>query len=134
TKEQQEEVLGTYEQYPVKLAWAITVHKSQGLTFDKAIIDVGSAFAPGQVYVAMSRLRTLGGLILRTRIDPSVVSTDKDVQAFSERRLTQQPLPEQLRDQQRQYLEALLTSSFDLGDRVKKVGFARKDNRPGEFE
>lgn len=134
TKDQQEEVLGTYEQYPVKLAWAITVHKSQGLTFGKAIIDVGSAFAPGQVYVALSRLRSLDGLILRTRIDPAVVSTDRDVVAFSERRHAQQPLPEQLKDQQRQYLQAILASTFDLGDILKKVGFTRKDHNVGEFE
>ncbi len=134
TKEQQEEVLGTFEQYPVKLAWAITVHKSQGLTFSKAIIDVGSAFAPGQVYVALSRLRALDGLILRTRIDPSVVSTDKDVVAFSERRHAQQPLPEQLKEQQRQYLQAMLGSTFDLGDILRKVGFTRKDHDTGGFE
>ncbi len=134
TKEQKEEVLGTFEQYPVKLAWAITVHKSQGLTFDKAIIDVGHAFAPGQVYVALSRLRALGGLILRTRIDPSVVSTDREVVAFSERRHAQQPLPEQLKDQQRQYLQAVLASTFDLGDILKKTGFTRKDHDAGEFE
>lgn len=134
TKEQKEEVLGIFSQYPVKLAWAITVHKSQGLTFDKAIIDVGSAFAPGQVYVALSRLRTLGGLILRTRIDPSVVSTDKDVMAFSERQHTQQPLPEQLKEQQRHYLQAVLASTFDLGDITKKVGSVRKQNDGSEFE
>lgn len=135
TKDQEEEILGTYEQYPVKLAWAITVHKSQGLTFDKAIIDVGSAFAPGQVYVALSRLRSLDGLILRTRIDPSVVATDKDVMAFNERGHRQQPLPEQLKEQQRQYLQAVLTSTFDLGDLVKKVGFAQKDHAEvNEFE
>ncbi len=135
TKEQKEEVLGIFSQYPVKLAWAITVHKSQGLTFDKAIIDVGSAFAPGQVYVALSRLRTLGGLILRTRIEPSVVSTDKDVMAFSERQYTQQPLPEQLKEQQRQYLQAVLASTFDLGDITKKVGFVKKDHlEVNEFE
>lgn len=134
TKEQQEEVLGTFTQYPVRLAWAITVHKSQGLTFDKAIIDVGSAFAPGQVYVALSRLRSLEGLILRTRIDPAVVSTDKDVIAFSERRHAQQPLPEQLQEQQRHYLQGLLASTFDLGDLIRKVGLARKDNDGGGFE
>lgn len=134
TKEQKEEVLGTFEQYPVKLAWAITVHKSQGLTFSKAIIDVGSAFAPGQVYVALSRLRSLEGLVLRTRIDPSVVSTDKDVVAFSERRHTQQPLPEQLKEQQRQYLQAMLGSTFDLGEILKKTGFTRKDHDTGGFE
>lgn len=135
SKEQKEEILGTFEQYPVKLAWAITVHKSQGLTFDKAIIDVGSAFAPGQVYVALSRLRSLNGLILRTRISPSVVSTDRDVMAFSERMHTQQPLPVQLKEQQRQYLQAVLSSTYDLGDIQKKVGFVQKDHTEvGEFE
>ena len=135
SKDQKEEILGTYEQYPVKLAWAITVHKSQGLTFDKAIIDVGSAFAPGQVYVALSRLRSIQGLTLRTRIDPSVVSTDKDVMAFSERQHTQQPLPQQLKEQQRQYLQAVLISTFDLGDIMLKVASLQKDHTEvDEFE
>mgnify|MGYP003380296112 CR=1 FL=1 len=84
--------------------------------------------------MALSRLRTLGGLILRTRIDPSVVSTDKDVMAFSERQHTQQPLPEQLKEQQRHYLQAVLASTFDLGDITKKIGFVRKDNDADEFE
>jgi hypothetical protein len=119
----------------VKLAWAITVHKSQGLTFDKAIIDVGKAFAPGQVYVALSRLRSLDGLILRTRIDPSVVTTDRDVVAFSEARHAQQPLPEQLEEQQQHYLRAVLTSTFDLGDLQRKVDWIRKDHpETAEFE
>ncbi len=134
TKEQKEEVLGTFTQYPVKLAWAITVHTSQGLTFDKAVVDVGSAFAPGQVYVALSRLRSLDGLILRTRIDPGVVSTDREVVAFSKRGHAQPPLPEQLQEHQRRYIEAMLTSSFSLGDILKKLGFARKDKGAGEFE
>lgn len=128
TKEQEEEVLGTFEQYPIKLAWAITVHKSQGLTFSKAIIDVGQAFAPGQVYVALSRLRALDGLILRTRIDPSVVSSDKDVVAFTQRGEQQEPLPEQLKAKQREYLQQLLTGTFDLSELQRKVEWTQKDH------
>jgi GTPase SAR1 family protein len=135
TKEQHERILGTFQQYPVKLAWAITVHKSQGLTFDKAIIDVGRAFAPGQVYVALSRLRSLEGLVLRTRIDTSVVSTDRDVVAFSERRHTQQPLPEQLQEYQRRYLEDMLLATFDLADLLQRTEYVLKDHEEiGAFE
>lgn len=135
TKEQKEQPLGSFRQYPVKLAWAITVHKSQGLTFDKAIIDVGQAFAPGQVYVALSRLRSLQGLILRTRISKNVVSTDRDVVAFSERRHVQQPLPDQLKEQQQHYLRMVLTSTFDLGDLLKRAEFVQKDHTEvDEFE
>ena len=64
TKEIQETVIGTFTQYPLKLAWAITIHKSQGLTFERAVIDARDAFAHGQVYVALSRCRTLNGLVL----------------------------------------------------------------------
>ncbi|MBL0126858.1 MAG: helix-turn-helix domain-containing protein [Flavobacteriales bacterium] len=135
TKEQDEEVLGTFEQYPIKLAWAITVHKSQGLTFTKAIIDVGQAFAPGQVYVALSRLRSLDGLILRTRIDPSVVSSDKDVVAFTQRGVQQEPLPQQLELSQREYLKLLLAGTFDFSDMLRKVEYTQKDHpETAQFE
>lgn len=63
-----ERITGTFRQFPLKLAWAITIHKSQGLTFEKAVIDVANAFAPGQVYVALSRVRTLNGLYLKSEI------------------------------------------------------------------
>ena len=135
TKEQNEEIIGTFEQYPIKLAWAITVHKSQGLTFSKAIIDVGSAFAPGQVYVALSRLRSLDGLILRTRIDPSVVSSDRDVVAFTNRGFEQEPLPQQLKASQREYLKLLLAGTFDFSDMLRKVEYTQKDHpETAQFE
>ncbi len=135
TKEQEEEVLGTFEQYPIKLAWAITVHKSQGLTFSKAIIDVGQAFAPGQVYVALSRLRSLDGLILRTRIDPSVVSSDADVVAFTERGAQQEPLPQQLKAQQREYLRLLLAGTFAFGDIQRRIEYTQRDHpETAQFE
>lgn len=68
-----EVVIGTFKQFPLKLAWAITVHKSQGLTFEKAVIDVAVAFAPGQVYVALSRIRSLKGVFLKSTVSSSVI-------------------------------------------------------------
>jgi hypothetical protein len=114
THELAEEVIGTFTHFPLKLAWAITVHKSQGLTFDKAIIDVGSAFAPGQVYVALSRLRSLDGLILRTRINANVVRSDQAVVAFTARKDAQTQLPALLKEQQRMYLGELFANTFSL--------------------
>src|SRR4029079_9261645 len=83
TKEVQEEILGTFRQYPLKLAWAITIHKSQGLTFDNVIIDAGAAFAHGQVYVPLSRCRTIEGIVLSSKIHPASVKTDRRVSTYT---------------------------------------------------
>ena len=82
SKEISSKQIGRFKQYPLKAAWAITVHKSQGLTFDKAIIDVHAAFSPGQAYVALSRCRTLDGLVLGSPVSASVFMRDNAVDAY----------------------------------------------------
>ncbi|SIT02479.1 UvrD-like helicase C-terminal domain-containing protein [Chryseobacterium ureilyticum] len=76
------EVLGSFEQYPIRLAWAVTIHKSQGLTFDRVIVDAGRSFASGQVYVALSRCRTLEGIVLKSRIPESAIFKDDRIENF----------------------------------------------------
>jgi hypothetical protein len=83
TKEIKEKVVGTFRQYPLRLAWAITIHKSQGLTFEKAIIDAEAAFAHGQTYVALSRCKSLEGLVLSSRISKSTIISDNEIDTFS---------------------------------------------------
>lgn len=82
SKEISSKQIGRFKQYPLKAAWAITVHKSQGLTFDKAIIDVHAAFSPGQAYVALSRCRTMDGLVLSSPVSASVFMKDNAVDAY----------------------------------------------------
>ena len=82
SKEISSKQIGRFKQYPLKAAWAITVHKSQGFTFDKAIIDVHAAFSPGQAYVALSRCRTLDGLVLSSPVSASVFMRDNAVDAY----------------------------------------------------
>jgi DNA-binding NarL/FixJ family response regulator len=128
TRDLDEEVVGTFSQFPIKLAWAVTVHKSQGLTFDRAVIDVGQAFASGQVYVALSRLRSLDGLILKTRIDPSVISNDAIVVNFSKTKHAMDQLHQMLQERRLHYIHDLIAGTFLFAqvkedmDRIVKEG------------
>lgn len=85
TREIETEVQGIFRQYPLRLAWAITIHKSQGLTFDRAIIDANQSFAPGQVYVALSRCRSLDGLVLTSPLDQRAIISDNRVSSYMAR-------------------------------------------------
>lgn len=95
-KKIEEEIIGIYEQFPIKLAWAITVHKSQGLTFEKVIADLGSAFASGQVYVALSRCTSFNGLVLKSQLHPHAIKTDPRVIEFAKNETPETLIAEQL--------------------------------------
>ncbi len=110
----EEEVLGMFTQYPVRLAWAITIHKSQGLTFRHAIIDAGSSFASGQVYVALSRCTTLEGLVLRSTISRSAVITDQRILEFASREMSESRLRPLLEVERQQYIAETVLKIFDL--------------------
>ncbi len=114
TGEIKEELIGTFTQYPLKLAWAITVHKSQGLTFDKAIIDIGNAFAPGQIYVALSRLRSLDGLILTSQISGTGIRQDQNVSFFSKNKQEIADLEARIQAESEVFLRSYLLQCFDL--------------------
>ena len=115
TKEIREEVDGTFRQYPLRLAWAITVHKSQGLTFDHAVLDITDSFTHGQVYVALSRCRTLEGMVLARPLSAGSVITDASVTAYIDRELieaqqTEGKLPQMMYE----YYFSLLNELFDF--------------------
>ncbi len=116
TKEIEEQVLGTFTQYPLKLAWAITIHKSQGLTFERAIIDAQAAFAHGQVYVALSRCKSFEGIVLHSRIDFSSVKTDPVVKEFCAEAERNAPTDEQIQQAKRQYQQQLVRDLFSFQD------------------
>jgi len=115
----EENVIGTFSQYPLRLAWAITVHKSQGLTFDRATIDVNEAFAPGQIYVALSRLRSLDGLVLTTSIQKHKLQVDNQICAYSQSKKDVDELQQILKTEKDQYSLRMICDSFSFTDLIK---------------
>jgi len=114
TRQIEEDMLGTFTQYPLRLAWAITIHKSQGLTFEKAIIDAGDAFASGQVYVALSRCRSLEGMVLRTKINPATIENDREIVAHEKNKQAIEELEKQLNESRNQFRAYTLYQLFDF--------------------
>lgn len=123
TNQIEENSVGKFIQYPLRLAWAITVHKSQGLTFTKAIIDVGSAFAPGQVYVALSRLTSLEGLVLTSTINPNSLELNSIITQFSTTKTDESLLPQLLEKEAKQYFLEFLLESYDFNQLIRTLGF-----------
>ena len=114
TNEIDENTIGRFTQYPIKLAWAITVHKSQGLTFEKAILDINRAFAPGQVYVALSRLKSLDGLVLTSPIQFNAISQDKTLVDYTESKPKQEEVSQLINQETLLFFKGYVLKAYDF--------------------
>jgi hypothetical protein len=114
----EEEELGSFVQFPLRLAWAITIHKSQGLTFDRAIVDAGDSFAAGQVYVALSRLTSTKELVLYSKITPNSIRVDERILKYLQITRPVNELEDYLKVQQQKFLALSLKKAFQFDDLV----------------
>ena len=126
SKEISESIEGKFTQIPLKLAWAITIHKGQGLTFERAIIDANAAFAHGQVYVALSRCKTLEGMVLSSKIVSSGVKSDNTILEFTNDIESNQPNENTLYIAKQEYEKQLLTDLFTFAVLMKQLWHLRK--------
>jgi hypothetical protein len=133
TKDISEEEIGSFTQFPLKLAWAITIHKSQGLTFEKAIIDANAAFAHGQVYVALSRCKSLEGLVLSTPLSSSGIISNNRVDEFSKEVELNPPKLNQLHESKKEYQQQLITELFDFTPILHKLFSGKRIIRESEI-
>lgn len=122
TKEIEEVVDGVFEQYPLKTAWAITIHKSQGLTFERAIIDAGASFSHGQVYVALSRCKRLEGLVLSTPITLTSIRHDSRVDYFNQEMASREPDEAGMKQLHGDYYVQLATEQFSFSPLMQPLG------------
>lgn len=122
TKAISEDKIGSYTQIPLRLAWSITIHKSQGLTFEKAIIDADGAFAHGQTYVALSRCKSLGGLVLKNKITPNQIISDSNVITFNTDAEANQPNTEILIESKRAFQLDLISEIFNFYEFLYPIG------------
>lgn len=128
----EEKEIGSFTQIPLRLAWAVTIHKSQGLTFDKLVVDAQQAFAHGQVYVALSRCTSLEGLVLKTRITPEALINDGLVDYFVETMPEKEPSQEKVDGLRKEYELITILELVDFQDIYRTIGRLAKvvlDNR-----
>lgn len=121
SKEIEEDLLGSFTQIPLRLAWAITIHKSQGLTFEKAIIDAKSSFAHGQTYVALSRCKTLEGIVLMRPLSAQSIINDRRVSQFSKEVAENEPNNQDLQNSKKEFQLTLLAELFDYQNLIYPI-------------